>query len=135
MTPTLLGIASIILFFLSLIFFSVLRSYRVNCHRKSHKVSNETNSNTLRIAIYFGTQTGTAERFAREVESEIKQRYGDTVCVRTADMAHVKSDLSLINKDHEPLVIFLQSTYGDGEPTDSSADFVHWLHDLSKGTS
>ena len=135
MTPTLLGIASIILFFLSLIFFSVLRSYRVNCHRKSHKVSNETNSNTLRIAIYFVTQTGTAERFAREVESEIKQRYGDTVCVRTADMAHVKSDLSLINKDHEPLVIFLQYTYGDGEPTDSSADFVHWLHDLSKGTS
>ena len=35
----------------------------------------------------------------------------------------------IFTRGHEPLAIFLQSTYGDGEPTDSSLEVNHWLRD------
>ena len=88
----------------------------------------------LRVAVYYGTQTGTSERFAREVEEEMKRRYGKAIRVRTTDLEHVTADSAedVFTQDHEPLAIFLQSTYGDGEPTDTSTEFVHWIRDQAE---
>ena len=33
--------------------------------------------------------------------------------------------------DARVLHVFLQSTYGDGEPTDASSEFVYWARDLA----
>jgi NADPH-ferrihemoprotein reductase len=87
------------------------------------------------VAVYYGTQTGTSERFAREVEEEVKRRYGRAVRVRTTDLEHVTADTAedtFTQGGHEPFAIFLQSTYGDGEPTDTSTEFVHWLRDQAE---
>lgn len=88
----------------------------------------------LRVAVYYGTQTGTSERFAREVEEEFKRRYGNAVRVRTTDLEHVTADSAedTFSQGHEPFAVILQSTYGDGEPTDTSTEFVHWLRDQAE---
>ena len=48
----------------------------------------------VRVAVHYGTQTGTSERFAREVEQELKQRYGNAVCVQTSDLEHLTADIA-----------------------------------------
>jgi len=85
----------------------------------------------LRVAVYYGTQTGTSARLARELEEATLHRYGKQVYVRLIDLEQVTAERAevIFTRRHEPLAIFLQSTYGDGEPTDSSLEFIHWLRD------
>ena len=140
MTPELFAFVSVVFFFASI--FALVTSNATKLVRtkvsqalapQPHDVNVEEDDVKLRIAVFFGTQTGTSERFAREVEAELNQRYGTAVCVRTADLENVTPDLadeSFCAKE-EPLAIFLQSTYGDGEPTDTSTEFVHQLRDLA----
>ena len=125
---------------LGLLVLRVSRGWRVARHSKrsvqrlADTDENATTEVKVRIVIYFGTQTGTSERFAREVEQEINQRYGKSVRVRTSDLdgLNTQNAEDHFTSDHEPLTIFLQSTYGDGEPTDSSLQFVNWLRDQAE---
>lgn len=76
------------------------------------------------VRCLFGTQTGTAERFAKLMASELKQRYGeasDVVCLDIERYAHK------VELPKEKVVLLCIATYGDGDPTDSSAEFVAWL--------
>ena len=112
----------------------VARNSKRSVQRLADTDENATTEVKVRIVIYFGTQTGTSERFAREVEQEINQRYGKSVRVRTSDLdgLNTQNAEDHFTSDHEPLTIFLQSTYGDGEPTDSSLQFVNWLRDQAE---
>jgi NADPH-ferrihemoprotein reductase len=85
----------------------------------------------LRVAVYYGTQTGTSARFAGELEQDLRHKYGKHVHVRLIDLEQVTAERAedMFTRGHEPLAVFLQSTYGDGEPTDSSLDFLNWLRD------
>eukprot|EP00898_Chlorokybus_atmophyticus_P005609 jgi/Chlat1/6049/Chrsp4S00491 len=79
-----------------------------------------------RVLVLFGTQTGTAEGFARVVADEARSRYGARARVMIEDVEHYGGEgmKSIVS---EPIVILLMATYGDGEPTDSAAVFCKWL--------
>ena len=86
----------------------------------------EADSNDeLAIRILFGTQTGTAEKLAKEMRSKIYEAYGteavkvyveDVECYRPSERFH-----------NERYVFLFVATYGDGEPTDTAVEFDQWL--------
>ncbi|KAF8065880.1 ATR2 [Scenedesmus sp. PABB004] len=76
-----------------------------------------------RVRILYGTQTGTAERFSKQLGNELRRKYADA-SVEVVDIENYRAEARL-PKEH--LVIFLMATYGDGEPTDNAADFYSWI--------
>jgi NADPH-ferrihemoprotein reductase len=81
-----------------------------------------------RATILFGTQTGTAERFAKSLKSQLESKYGASTAFDVIDVEHYNAEERL---SKEKLVFFLMATYGDGEPTDNAADFYTWLSDAA----
>lgn len=74
--------------------------------------------------ILYGTQTGTAERFAKQLGKDLKKKFGDSTIIDVVDIENYRAAERLPN---ERLVVFCMATYGDGEPTDNAADFYNWL--------
>lgn len=85
-----------------------------------------------KVTLLYGTQTGTAERFAKQLKNEMASRYGDSNHYSIVDIEDYKAEEVLCN---EKLVFFLMATYGDGEPTDNAADFYNWLVKAGKEAS
>ena len=73
-----------------------------------------------KMKIFFGSQSGTAEGFAFEMEKEAKQ-FGFNA--KAIDL----EDYDAENLCNEELCIFLVATYGEGEPTDNAQEFYNWL--------
>ena len=69
-------------------------------------------------------QTGTAERFAKQLGKELSKKYGDSTSVTIVDVENYSAS-ELMHK--EKLVVLCMATYGDGEPTDNAAEFYKWL--------
>ncbi|PNH07830.1 NADPH--cytochrome P450 reductase 1 [Tetrabaena socialis] len=76
------------------------------------------------VRILFGTQTGTAERFSKQLGNELRSRYGDSTTVDVRDVETYKPEERLAR---EKLLVLCMATYGDGEPTDNAAIFYTWL--------
>lgn len=70
--------------------------------------------------IFFGSQTGTAEGFARTLMEEGRQNGFDA---QTVDLEDFEPE-TLADVTN---AVFLMATYGEGEPTDNSAKFMGWL--------
>ena len=101
MTPDVLALASACLLIVSLVGLLILKVIRGGKTSPPSSTSSDADAAAaarakndaedvdvkLRVALYYGTQTGTSERFARETEEEIKRRYGKHVKVRTTDLA------------------------------------------------
>ena len=77
-----------------------------------------------RCTILFGTQTGTAERFAKSLKSQLESKYGGSTVFDVIDVEQYNGEEKLAK---EKMVFFLMATYGDGEPTDNAAEFYNWL--------
>jgi NADPH-ferrihemoprotein reductase len=75
------------------------------------------------LTIIYGSQTGTAEAYAKVVLKEA-HRNGIT----NAALKDVE-DYSGFDLEMEKLVVFVVATYGEGEPTDSMKEFYDWLLD------
>ena len=99
---------------------------------KTREVRGGGDEGKLRLTVFYGTQTGTSERYAREVTAHAEARYGDAVRARAVDLETIDA---LAAEDalmeEKGCCVFLQSTYGDGEPTDTSSDFVYWARDTA----
>lgn len=77
-----------------------------------------------RLRILFGSQTGTGEKFAKQLQSKLSETYGGSVKAECADLETYAYSQKL---DKEEYVFFLVATYGDGDPTDSAIEFDEWL--------
>ena len=79
------------------------------------------------LTIVYGTQTGTAERFAKALAKEAAARYGAALSAECVEIDDFDYEERLAEADEEGLTVMLFATYGDGEPTDDAMEFVEWL--------
>lgn len=76
------------------------------------------------VKVLFGSQTGTAQGFAKSL-------------VREGKKLNMGATLKLVDLDsyepealaEEDLVVLITATYGQGEPTDNAKKFAQWLLD------
>jgi len=76
------------------------------------------------VFIYFGSQTGTAEGFSREIEQDAPSH----------DLKATAVDLEEFDPKEfaqHKAVVLIVATYGEGDPTDNAMDFFKWLQDES----
>ncbi|PWY99895.1 putative NADPH-cytochrome P450 reductase [Testicularia cyperi] len=77
-----------------------------------------------RIAIFYGSQTGTAEEYATKLAKEAKARFG------TSSLVLDPEDYEFEKLDQMPedcVAVFVMATYGEGEPTDNAVGLVEFL--------
>ncbi|KAH6986579.1 FAD binding domain-containing protein [Ilyonectria destructans] len=75
-------------------------------------------------AIFYGSQTGTAEDYAYRLAKEGKSRFGlETIVADLADYDYDNLEAFPATK----VAIFVLATYGDGEPTDNARDFYELI--------
>jgi len=90
------------------------------------------------INVYFGSQTGTAESFARELEREGPE-HGfkvNVVSLEGISPEDLVDESHTSDKSKTARALFLVSTYGEGEPSDNAADFVAAMKEkMSEGSS
>ena len=81
------------------------------------------------LLVLFGSQTGTAEKLARQIAKESKPRGCNSRVVDAAE--HAKIDWS-----KETNLLVVTSTYGNGDMPDNAQAFWDWLQtDAAKSLS
>eukprot|EP00944_MAST-04C_sp_MAST-4C-sp1_P014518 g14518.t1 len=78
-----------------------------------------------KMTIYFGSQTGTAEEFAKTLEKEGKTNGFDA---KVVDL----EDFEPEDMQNDNIAVFAMATYGEGDPTDNAIDFNKWIKDKNK---
>lgn len=81
------------------------------------------------LVIFWGSQSGTAEGLAHRLARDCTSRFGLNVLV--ADLSDYEAE-TIAQIPESKFAIFLVSTYGEGDPSDNTCDFLSWLQSQSK---
>lgn len=81
-------------------------------------------SERTKLTLYYGSQTGTAEGFAKTLATESKRfAFKPSVCdLEDFDVAEMQEKAAA-----GELVMFCMATYGEGDPTDNAQAFHEWM--------
>lgn len=86
------------------------------------------------LTIYYGSQTGTSESFANDMQREgethgFKVKAVDLEDIGEGEENVVNKMLSEQQKDEKDRTraLFLMATYGEGEPTDNAQNFIEFI--------
>lgn len=72
------------------------------------------------VRIFFGSQTGTAEEFAKTLAKDARSQG-----INATALDLERFDPANVTKDS--FAVFLVATYGEGDPTDNAKGFHDWL--------
>ncbi|KEQ73148.1 putative NADPH-cytochrome P450 reductase [Aureobasidium namibiae CBS 147.97] len=92
--------------------------------KETRDISQKLQETNNQIVIFWGSQSGTAEGFAHRLGRECHSRFRLHALV--ADL----SDYDMETIEHitkETLVVFIVSTFGEGDPSDNTAGLWHWI--------
>ncbi|PLB47054.1 NADP/FAD dependent oxidoreductase [Aspergillus steynii IBT 23096] len=81
------------------------------------------------LVVFWGSQSGTAEGFANRLAREITLRFG--VGALSADLSDFDPE-SVAQIPDSKVVVFVLSTYGEGDPSDNTAEFWDWVNKATK---
>jgi uncharacterized iron-regulated membrane protein/flavodoxin len=95
---------------------SFTNGHSQNGHEEALTDWNATPFNDDAALILYGTVTGNAERLANRLAAQLR---GQGIVARVRDMAHCQPNVL----SQASCVLFIMSTYGDGEPPDDAAPF------------
>ncbi|EKD01377.1 NADPH--cytochrome reductase [Trichosporon asahii var. asahii CBS 8904] len=79
-----------------------------------------------KCAVFYGSQTGTAEEFSIRLAKEAKSRFGVSSLVCDPEEYEFRN-LDQIPEDKA--VVFVMATYGEGEPTDNAQQLMEFLEE------
>ncbi|KAJ5168353.1 uncharacterized protein N7482_003947 [Penicillium canariense] len=95
-----------------------------NANKETRNIAQRMEETGKNIVVFWGSQSGTAERFAHRLAREIFIRWGQETM--TADLSDY--DPATISEiPDSKLAIWIVSTYGEGDPSDNTADFWNWI--------
>ncbi|KAF7656138.1 hypothetical protein LDENG_00045850 [Lucifuga dentata] len=81
------------------------------------------------VKIFYGSQTGTAKGFAKELSEEVKAL---GIPAEVTDMKDYDPDDQLADEcTSSSVCVFLVATYTDGQPTENAGWFCKWLEEAS----
>lgn len=85
-------------------------------------------SQKKRIAIFYGSQTGTAEEYATKLAKEAKARFGTSSLVLDPEEYEFEK---LDQMPDDCVAVFVMATYGEGEPTDNAVGLMEFIENES----
>lgn len=90
---------------------------------KSRSIQQAVSESGAQVVVFWGSQSGFAEGLAHSLAQDIQQRFA----VRTllADLADYDAN-SIEGLPKSVPVIFIVSTYGEGDPPDNAQEFFSW---------
>ena len=83
-------------------------------------------SSGKKIAIFYGSQTGTAEEFSQRLSKD-SQRYGLKAGVYDPEECEMDELTEMKDDIEDSLAVFVLATYGEGDPTDNALPFHEWI--------
>lgn len=78
------------------------------------------------MAIFFGSQTGTAEEFSQRLAKDA-QRYGLKAGIFDPEECDFEELIEMKDEIEQSLAVFVVATYGEGDPTDNALQLNDWL--------
>ncbi|PWY93318.1 NADPH-cytochrome P450 reductase [Aspergillus sclerotioniger CBS 115572] len=94
-------------------------------HQETRNIAQKLDEAEKNIVVFWGSQSGTAEGFASRLAREISLRFRQGTM--TADLSdYDPGTISQILQSK--LAIFILSTYGEGDPSDNTAEFWDWVN-------
>lgn len=90
----------------------------------TRNIAEKLDGTATNLVIFWGSQSGTGERFSHQLARKCSERFGlEALVADISDYDHETIDLI-----SEPrFAVFIMSTFGEGDPSDNASEFLAWL--------